>query len=478
MRTMAKIKLFFILLSLVLTLVPLMQQPAEAVELPMVGLQATTAQNPFLDFMLDHKTYSSGGPFTVSFEWHALTIKSNDPEDPENFYGFATVVGNVYGSTTKEQTDPNVRSLKSGRWEAVSFTFENVGTYHQEDKNLLGNILRFGLYKANADMRIRNLIIKNNAGQVMYDLNNDETMRELIATTGLRIGLSEMGAKGKDYWKAGQFGTGEYSAYIQAFNLAPPTSPPQSTTIKPPTSFDPYVVCGSQTVKLPANIHTQLGYKDGKQGSVGHGLGFKDPYWKRTKLPEITLNGTLQIFESEGVQVNYISVFTEAEEKKQDYKVSELANLAPGKYTVESKVGVWDEVDSYGWQRYNLYVYAFILNIPERNVPTNLPTTIPTTTDSSVSVATTLATVATTAQPQASNTQSVVTTLPAAATTAAIPTTQSQATSVSTLIPAQTDTGTDSSTQEQDSGYWIWVCAAAAAVITATVVFVIRFRRR
>jgi hypothetical protein len=249
MKTIYKLLATLIALTLVLSLVPAMEAPASAASTPVLVLSSTTAVNPILDHVLDFDTYSTGGPFTVSWEWKT-EIKSNDPADPTSFKAGVSVTGFIYGTTDVYQWDAGFEGYNppkiTGRtdWTKGSFQFQNVGTYPMTGTSVPGNILRFSLWKARGSVYIRNLTIKNNAGDVLYNLNTDSVVAQAVAnmeSLGMtEADISELAAI--DYancpWVAGQFSTGKYSSSIQLESDGN-TGPTSSSSITRPTTTKP-----------------------------------------------------------------------------------------------------------------------------------------------------------------------------------------------------------------------------------------------
>lgn len=225
MKKISRILVFVLVLSLALCLVPALGTPAKAASTPILVLSSTTAVNPILDHVLSFETFSTGGPFTIEWEWKS-DIKSNDPSDPDSFKAGVSVTGFIYGTTDVYQWDAGFEGynppILKGKtdWTKGSFQFQNVGTYPMTGTSEPGNILRFSLWKARGSVYIRNLIIKNDAGDVLYNLNTDPVVTQLVTnleSMGMtEADISELAAI--DYancpWVAGQFSTGKYTSSI------------------------------------------------------------------------------------------------------------------------------------------------------------------------------------------------------------------------------------------------------------------------
>ncbi len=219
MKHLAKVLAVVMMLTLCIGLLPSVADvPASAATIPTITLSSTTAVNPILDCALDFETFGSGGPFTVDFEWKATNIKSNDASDANAYHAFVGVTGTVFGTTTAQSVSvPGIKGTTN--WAKVSFQFQNVGFIEVSGTQIPGNILRFGMWKAKGTMHIRNLTIKNAAGTVVYNLNTDPDIVELVSqmtpdcvTERDLSNLAEINEFCK--WVAGQFSTGTYSAAV------------------------------------------------------------------------------------------------------------------------------------------------------------------------------------------------------------------------------------------------------------------------
>ena len=246
---MKQIRRLFLVLLVLLFLcayLPMMTPSSSAVTAPTMVLQSTTAVNPILDYPLDFDIYSSGGPFTVTFQWKTDNLQPLDSSDPAS-YGTVLIYGTSYGSI-EQQANPNLTIFANTDWTTQSFVFQNVGTYSYSSVTLPGNFLRFALWNAKGELRVRNLIIQNAAGDVVYNLNTDPAVQRII-TDMQKDGLTE-----KDHpdiyiegyydftWAVGQYGLGRYNAFVSITDAPMPTiSRPASTNsnsapTRPPSS--------------------------------------------------------------------------------------------------------------------------------------------------------------------------------------------------------------------------------------------------
>ena len=264
MKAFARILVVLLLAVMVFGMIPSMESSADAAGNPIMVINPTTAVNPILDHKLDFNTFSSGGPFTVTFDWKC-DLQLNDPSKGE-YFASVIVEGTVYGSTTQTQVYPGYRINGKTGWQTKSFQFQNVGVYNVSGSNLPGGVLRFYVLYAKGEFQIRNLTIKNAAGTVLYNLNTDPIVAQ--AMTNMRnqgmseIDMSELAAI--DYencpWVAGQFATGAYSCFLRedssstqtttsSITRPSTTKPPVNTTQPPVNTTQPPV----NTTKPPVN---------------------------------------------------------------------------------------------------------------------------------------------------------------------------------------------------------------------------------
>lgn len=238
MKTLTKVLAVLIVLVMALSLVPVLEAPASAANTPILVLSSSTAVNPILDHVLSINDFGSGGTHTVTFEWRAVGIKSNDASDPNAAHAFVNITGTKYGSTTVENeytVNPEGGIKGTTDWQKVTVTFGDVGVYGVSGTNIPGNILRFGMWKAKGELQIKNLQIKTGS-TVKYDLNTDPTIAQAVTNT-INMGmeecaLDELAAINYENcpWVAGQFSTGAYAGYLRFESSSEPTSSSSSLT--------------------------------------------------------------------------------------------------------------------------------------------------------------------------------------------------------------------------------------------------------
>ena len=122
------------------------------------------------------------------------------------------------------------------------------------------------------------------------------------------------------------------------------------------------------------------GYTNGEFSACGLGEGFKYPDWNnsRYKLPEITWQGSLQIYENSTKQFSKVTVYFENGEDAV-YHISDLSTLEPGRYIIHCSAMDWEPVDSRGQQLGYLYEFGFRLIVPDKKASTTAPPTVSTT---------------------------------------------------------------------------------------------------
>ena len=268
MKQIRRTFLLFLVLLFLCAFLPMMTPATSAVATPTLVLKSSTATNPILDHPLDFETYHSGGPFTVTFEWRACQLQPLGNDDP---YATVLVYGAVFGSTTNQQADPGLTITGSTGWQTRSFTFQNVGTYSISGVNLPGNFLRFALWQSSGELRIRNLVIQNAAGEILYDLNTDPTIQQALSITQ-NVGmyqcdisvLSEVNYENCP-WLAGQFGTGSYTASVLSMDADPisVTTGKQTSTTTRLTSTSRPIATGTVTRPTTCVYITDHTFQDG-----------------------------------------------------------------------------------------------------------------------------------------------------------------------------------------------------------------------
>lgn len=265
-----KALLFVAMLTVLCSVLPPAAPTVSAAVTPVVELNTTTSTHAFVDFSLPFDTFSSGGPFTVTYEWKT-SVASNDPAYPNDACAYVKLIGTMNGTTTIQSFDGHY-SYQSVDWQKKSFTFYNVGYYESSGMQIPGNIMRIAMWKAKGSVSIKNLTIKNAAGTVLYYQNTDpdivalmnDMQKEGIAETDLS-NLSGINYQCK--WVADCFGSGNYTANLtlDASSTPAPTtvdsgpifgSTSSSTTTKPTTSSTTTKPTTSSTTTKPTSTST------------------------------------------------------------------------------------------------------------------------------------------------------------------------------------------------------------------------------
>lgn len=485
MNLTKKIFGFLIVAVMLIGLLPAIQPSASAASTPVLVLCSTTAVNPVLDHILPYDDFGTGGPHTVSFEWKAVDIISNDPNDPGAACAGVAVVGTSPDNAESSIGYDTPYITGTSDWISESFTIDNVGTYNEYGVNYPGNILRFYMMKAKGELLIKNVVIKNAAGTVKYDLNTDTVVKQAVSnmqSIGMtECDLSELMVIDSENcpWTAGLFGTGNYAAYLGCYDESSNSGANLNTTISPPYSPNPFVLSGGDKIIPKSRVFAMHGYRNGKVVVSGEGTGFYHPSWDNYDLPVVTFNGSIQIFKKENEPVKSVTVIFGSDSEKETYDVSELGNLDPGTYTIQFGASQWSGVGSDGIQYAHSFQYAFKFIVPGKNT-TSVSTTSAAATTTSVTT-----TAPTTSVTTAPNTTVPGTTLSTTVPTTAVPTTLSTP-SLSTTMPttAHSVTTTENEPTAQDTdpdNSWIFLTVIgvlSAALIGSTIFIIVALRRK
>lgn len=236
MKILARALTIALLAVMVFSLLPNMNAPVSAANIPVLVLDSSTATASILDHILEFDVYKAGGPFTVTYEWKC-NLKPISAAVLD-VYASVQSIGTLYGTMT-EQPDSGIRITGDTDWTKVSYTFQNVGTYPMVGSNIPGNVFRFRIHDAKGQLYVKNLVIRNAAGTVLYNLNEDATvaqlMDQMVANGLTQADMSELGAINFDNcpWMANQFDSGKYTSYIMLDNATVETT---TTRTRPTTT--------------------------------------------------------------------------------------------------------------------------------------------------------------------------------------------------------------------------------------------------
>ena len=209
---------------------------AAASSTPVVALRASDAINPILDIYLYREKYGTGGPFTVEFEWKCTLQRGLDATKQNTPSCFVGVEG--YDETAERQPSTDIKMYQTTDWNKQSFQFNNVGfCYEAGNVMAANNRVRFGMWYFKGELCIKNLKITNAAGEVMYDMNADPDILQLIAQMEAdnltETDLGNLAAINRECaFAAAKFGEGSYTAHIflesKGGNTPTETNPPAS----------------------------------------------------------------------------------------------------------------------------------------------------------------------------------------------------------------------------------------------------------
>ena len=237
MKFPKKIMSIVLLFICLLGLLPVMTLPANAASSPVLVLTSTSAINPLMTFTLDPGTFRYGGPFTVTYEWKSELQPLSGAQDA---HGFSGVTGTIYGSS-QQQTGSAPSIYGYTDWTPVSYSFQNVGYFNLQSGQQGGNVLRIGLWQSSGTLYVRNLIIRNASGNIVYNFNSamSNQVNQMVAGGQTYAPLPTFYAT-YDYsvWISQKFGDGYYSAGLRLMedsSATVHTTTPTTAPTTPPT---------------------------------------------------------------------------------------------------------------------------------------------------------------------------------------------------------------------------------------------------
>lgn len=230
-KVFAKILCIALVMVIGFGMVSLLAPSAAAASTPVVILRATDAINPILDIYLYKEKYGTGGPFKVEFEWKCTLQRGLDATKQNTPSCFVGVEG--YDETAERQPSTDIKMYATTDWNKQSFTFNNVGfCYEAGNVMATNNRVRFGMWYFKGELCVKNLKITNAAGEVMYDMNADPDIQQLIAQMEAdnltETDLGNLAAINKTCaFAAAKFGEGSYTAHIslESGSSTAPTEP-------------------------------------------------------------------------------------------------------------------------------------------------------------------------------------------------------------------------------------------------------------
>ena len=217
-KVIAKILCVALVMVIGFGMVSLLAPSAAAASTPVVILRATDAINPILDIYLYRERYGTGGPFTVEFEWKCTLQRGLDATKQNTPSCFVGTEG--YDENAERQPSVDIKMYKTTDWNKQSFQFNNVGfCYEAGNVMAANNRVRFGMWYFKGELCIKNLKITNAAGEVMYDMNADPDILQLIAQMEAdnltETDLGNLAAINRECaFAPAKFGEGSYTAHI------------------------------------------------------------------------------------------------------------------------------------------------------------------------------------------------------------------------------------------------------------------------
>ena len=277
MKHLSKLMALVLVLAMIVVFVPALEAPASAASNPFyIEFTNVDHENPILDFYLKFDTYKQGGPFHLSIEVKVENIEPwvhpfKDTID-ENYRIRTYIEGTKFGSTEKQGSVSNTGDYcRQGKgWKKYEFDFENVGYIGVSGQTIPCNIMRTAFWHCTGTVYIRNVLIKNAAGEVVYDMNKDADllamaadMRENEVTESDMSNLasfnadapwcppSGFGIAGTKYAKVHLTSSGSASTTTTKNPGTTPTTVPPTTepTTVPPTTVPP-------TTEAPTTVPT------------------------------------------------------------------------------------------------------------------------------------------------------------------------------------------------------------------------------
>ena len=254
MKHLSKLMALVLVLAMIVVFIPALEAPASAASNEFyISFTNEGHENPILDFYLDFETFKAGGPFHLTMEtkvenadtWVHPWDGSTDPNYKIDTY----VEGTIFGTTEKqdaggERARCGDYSRQGEGWMKHEFDFQNVGFIDVSGSTVLCNIVRTFFWHAVGTVNIRNMLITNAAGEVVYDMNKDpylKMMAEDMKENGVtQSDLSNLGKFNEHFEKDAPWnpptGFGEDGDKHAELVLTSGSKPTTPTTTKPATT--------------------------------------------------------------------------------------------------------------------------------------------------------------------------------------------------------------------------------------------------
>lgn len=188
MKHLSKLMALVLVFAMIVVFIPALEAPASAASNEFyISFTNESHENPILDFYLNFEKFKSGGPFHLSLE---IKVENIDYwEHPfkgtidENYSIKTYIEGTKFGSTEKQDGSASTGDVsRQGKgWKKYEFDFENVGFIGVSGQTIPCNIMRTFFWHCIGTVNIRNVLIKNAAGEVVYDMNQDADLLAMVA---------------------------------------------------------------------------------------------------------------------------------------------------------------------------------------------------------------------------------------------------------------------------------------------------------
>ena len=186
MKHLSKLMALVLVLAMIVVFIPALEAPASAAGSDFyISFTNESHENPILDFYLDFETFKAGGPFHLSLETKVENIKPwvhpFDGTEDKNYSIKTYIEGTKFGTTENQAATTNDYSRQGSGWNKYEYDFENVGFIGVSGQTIPCNIMRTFFWHCTGTVSIRNVLIKNAAGEVVYDMNADKDLQAMVA---------------------------------------------------------------------------------------------------------------------------------------------------------------------------------------------------------------------------------------------------------------------------------------------------------
>ena len=186
MKHLSKLMALVLVLAMIVVFIPALEAPASAAGSDFyISFTNESHENPILDFYLDFETFKAGGPFHLSLETKVENIKPwvhpFDGTEDKNYSIKTYIEGTKFGTLDKQAATTDDYSRQGSGWNKYEYDFENVGFIGVSGQSIPCNIMRTFFWHCTGTVSIRNVLIKNAAGEVVYDMNADKDLQAMVA---------------------------------------------------------------------------------------------------------------------------------------------------------------------------------------------------------------------------------------------------------------------------------------------------------